>query len=337
MSLPISINLTIALHLARAGARARAQGRDGRIPLVLMLELTHACNLRCDGCGRIREYADTAAARLTREQAHTALVEAGTPVVSISGGEPTLHPDAPAIAADALGMGKVVYFCTNGLLLAKRLDEFKPHPRFFFNVHLDGPAEVHDRLTGLPGAAERALEGIRRAKSAGFGVTTNTTLYKDTPIEAVAGLFRELTAIGVDGLMMAPAFAYQVGTPAATLTRQEAHERFRALRQAWGDRNLYHTPIYMQFLRGERELACMPWGTVTYNPQGWKRPCYLVTDEHVASFRELMDGTDWSACGPARDPRCAECMLHSGFEPSVMSSLRGPRDWWNIVRWQLGG
>jgi len=302
-----------------------------------MLEPTHACNLRCAGCGRIREYADTQSARLTRQQARAAMVEAGTPFVSISGGEPLLHPDAPAIAADALASGRVVYLCTNGLLLTQRLGEFTPHPRFYFNVHLDGPPEVHDALTGLPGSAERALEGILQAKAAGFGVTVNTTFYRHTPVDGVVALFRQLTDIGVDGLMIAPAFAYQIGIPAATLSRAEAHERFRALRAAWGGKRLYHTPLYVEFLCGERELNCMPWGTVTYNPQGWKRPCYLLTDAHVPSFDQLMNETDWDAYGPGRDPRCADCLMHSGFEPSVMSSLRGPHDWWQIVRWQLGG
>jgi hopanoid biosynthesis associated radical SAM protein HpnH len=332
MSLPLSINLTIALHLARA----RLRGQGPRVPMVLMLELTHACNLSCRGCGRIREYASTKDARLTRAQAAAAMREAGTPVVSISGGEPLLHPDAPAIAADALEMGRVVYLCTNALLLAKRLDEFKPHRRFFFNIHLDGPAAIHDDLTGLPGTAARAIEAIRSAKAAGFGVTTNTTLYRDTPVEEIAALFGDLTQLGVDGLMVAPAFSYDSGMEAPTLSRRQAEERFRALQAAWDDRNLYHTPLYMQFLRGERPLDCVPWGTVTYNPQGWKRPCYLITDAHVSSFAELMEDTDWSAYGPDADPRCADCMLHSGFEPAVMSSLRGPRDWWQMIQWQLG-
>ncbi len=153
MPLPLSINMKVALHLARA----RLTGGPGPIPIVLMLELTHACNLRCAGCGRIREYADTGGVRLTREEARASIAEAGTPVVSISGGEPLLHPDAPAIAADALALGKVVYLCTNGLLLDKRLAEFTPHPRLYFNVHLDGLPALHDALTGLSGAAERAL------------------------------------------------------------------------------------------------------------------------------------------------------------------------------------
>lgn len=333
MPLPLSVNLKVARHLALAPVRnPRLRGHT---PIVLMLELTHACNLRCAGCGRIREYAGPTK-NLTREQARAVVLEAGTPFVSISGGEPLLHPDAPAIAADALSLDRVIYFCTNALLLAQRMDEFTPHPHFYFNVHLDGPAPIHDALTGLPGATERALAAIRQAKTAGFLVTVNTTLYRDTPVSDVVALWSQLTDMGVDGLMVAPAFSYEVGVAAATLTRSDAYERFRALYESWGDRNLYHTPLYMQFLRGERELACMPWGTVTYNPEGWKRPCYLLTDAHVPSLAELMETTDWDAYGPGRDPRCANCLLHSGFEPSVMNSMRGPRDWAKMVRWQLG-
>jgi hopanoid biosynthesis associated radical SAM protein HpnH len=331
MPLPLSVNLKVARHLALA----RVRGHNPHVPIVLMLELTHACNLRCAGCGRIREYAGTQG-NLTREQAHAALIEAGTPFVSISGGEPLLHAGSPAIAADALDLGKVVYFCTNAQLLAQRIEEFAPHPRFSFNVHLDGPPHIHDALTGLPGTAERALEAIRRAKAAGFAVTVNTTFYRDTPVSDIVALYGQLTDLGVDGLMMAPAFSYEVGVEVDTLTRSEAHERFRALHESWGDKGLYHTPLYMQFLRGERELSCMPWGTVTYDPQGWKRPCYLLTDAHLPTLAELMEETNWDTYGPGRDPRCANCMLHSGFEPSVMNSMRGPRDWAQMVRWQLG-
>lgn len=332
MPLPMSINLKIARHLALARLRRNL----ARVPIVLMLELTHACNLHCAGCGRVREYADTKHVRLSREQARAAMLEADTPVVSISGGEPLLLPDAPAIASDALELGRVVYFCTNGLLLAKRLKEFTPHPRFHFNVHLDGPPEIHDVLTGSPGATEQALAGIRQAKTAGFRVTTNTTIYSHTPVESIVALFRQLADMGVDGFMIAPAYHYEVGISAATLNRAAAHEWFRAFHALWGDKRLYHTPFYLEFLRGERELKCMPWGTVTYNPRGWKRPCYLLTDAHVPTFSELMEGTDWDAYGPGRDPRCADCMLHSGFEPAVMSSLHGVHDWWQLIRWQLG-
>ncbi len=333
MALPVSINSRIGLHLLRA----RASGRGPRIPLVLMLELTHACNLHCAGCGRIREYADTRTERLDFEQAMSAITDAAAPVLSISGGEPLLHPEVPAIAGRALQMGKVVYLCTNGLLLERRLPEFAPIPRFYFNVHLDGWIDVHDRLVGLQGAAQRAMEGIRAAKAHGFGVTTNTTIYRDTSVASVVQLFTELTAFGVDGLMIAPAFAYEVGTEAATLSRAEAQAWMRQLRSVWGERNLYHTPLYMQFLRGERSLSCLPWGTVTYNPQGWKKPCYLLTDGHARSFGELMADTDWGAYGPGQDPRCADCMLHSGFEPSVMTSMRGPGDWMRMIRWQFQG
>ncbi|MHB0878866.1 MAG: adenosyl-hopene transferase HpnH [Anaerolineae bacterium] len=333
MPLPLSINLTIARHLARERLRRPGQ----RLPLVLMLELTHACNLKCAGCGRILEYAASRADAIDGRQAQAAIVAAGTPVVSVSGGEPLLHPETPAIVADALAQGKVVYLCTNGLLLEKRLREFTPHRRFYFNVHLDGPPEFHDALTGLQGTGERAMAAITAAKAAGFGVTTNTTVYRDTDIASVAGLFGRLTNMGVDGLMVAPAFAYEVGTAAATLARPEAEDRFRLLQAAWGARNLYHTPLYMSFLRGERSLQCLPWGTVTYGPQGWRRPCYLLADSHADSFGSLMGETNWDDYGPGKDARCANCMLHSGFEPSVMSSMKGPRDWWLMIRWQMAG
>lgn len=333
MPLPIGVNLAIARHLAIE----RLRHPQRRVPLVLMLELTHACNLRCAGCGRVLEYADDLSASLTRDQARDAITEARTPVVSISGGEPLLHPDAPGIAADALVQGRIVYLCTNALLLDKRLAEFRPHRRFYFNVHVDGPPDFHDRLTGLAGTGERALAAIATAKGAGFGVTTNTTIYRDSDMASVAALFSRLTDMGVDGIMVAPAFAYEVGTSASTLSREEAQERFRLLRSYRGDDNLYHTPLYMSFLRGERQLQCLPWGTVTYGPRGWRRPCYLLADGHTATLAELLDSTPWENYGPGKDRRCRDCMLHSGFEPSVMTSMNGLGDLWRLARWQLAG
>jgi len=333
MSLPLSMNLKVAGYLVQS----RLKNGRPQIPLVLMLEITHACQLSCLGCGRIREYADTKNERLTRSQAKDVMLEAGTPIVSISGGETMLHPESPGISADALELGKGVYLCTNGFLLPKRLSEFKPHPHFYFNVHLDGTPDYHNGLVQLPGVAEQALEGIRQAKAAGFGVTTNTTIYRDTPVEMIADLFRQLKALNVDGFMIAPAFNYEVGLSVNTKTRAEAQEWFRSLRKVWSGNNSHHSPIYIEFLSGERELNCTPWGTVTYNPQGWKKPCYLLTDGHVSSFAELLDETDWDSLGPGYDTRCANCMLHSGFEPSVIGSLKGVQDWIRMIRWQLGG
>jgi hopanoid biosynthesis associated radical SAM protein HpnH len=180
------------------------------------------------------------------------------------------------------------------------------------------------------------LEGIRQAKTAGFGVTTNTTIYKDTPVEMIANLFSQLKALNVDGFMLAPAFAYEVGLSVNTMTRAESQEWFNSFLKVWSGDNSIHSPIYLKFLSGERELSCTPWGTVTYNPQGWKQPCYLLTDGHVASCEELMDETPWSSLGPGNDPRCENCMLHSGFEPSVIGSLNGTQDWIRMIRWQLG-
>jgi hopanoid biosynthesis associated radical SAM protein HpnH len=180
------------------------------------------------------------------------------------------------------------------------------------------------------------LEGIRQARRAGFGVTTNTTVYRDTQVEDVVALLQTLRGLGVEGFMLAPAFSYEVGIAAGTLGREEAQTWFRALRAAWSGEGFYHTPQYMEFLSGERPLDCMPWGTVTYGPQGWRRPCYLLADEHVASLDALLEETAWDRYGPGRDSRCANCMLHSGFEPSVMNGLRSPGEWWRIIRWQLG-
>jgi len=331
MPLPLSLNLKIASYLVKS----RLKNHRSKIPLVLMLEITHACQLNCLGCGRIREYADTKDLRLTRNHAKDIMLEVGAPIVSISGGETLLHPESPGITADALEMGKGVYLCTNGLMLSRRLSEFKPHPHFYFNVHLDGTPEYHDNLVQQSGTAEHALDGIEQAKAAGFGVTTNTTIYRDTPVEMIADLFGKLKELKVDGFMIAPAFAYEVDLSANTMTRAQAQDWFCSLQAIWAGDNSHHSPIYLKFLSGERELNCTPWGTVTYNPHGWKQPCYLLTDGHFSSFAEFLESTDWDSLGPGKDPRCANCMLHSGFEPSLIGSLQGYQDWVKMIRWQF--
>jgi len=345
MPLPISFNLKIAKHtLDQSMFNGNKQFRDRlgkkRIPVVLMLEMTHACNLRCRGCGRIREYQSTVNTSLTQEEAIDAIRQVNTPVVILSGGEPLLHPSTPEIASYAIKQGKIVYLCTNALLLKKRLPDFNPRKTFYLNIHLDGPAEIHDELTGLPGTTQRALDGIQAALQAGYNVTTNTTIYRGTPPTVIATLFEKLTNMGVKGMMIAPAFAYEAGTEANTFKREEAHSWFQKFYELWGDRNLTHTPLYMQFLRGERQLDCMPWGTITYNPQGWKSPCYLLTNTHMSSFEELIKQTEWDQYGPGKEKRCTDCMLHSGFEPSVVNSIQGFDDGWkslvNILRWQMG-
>ncbi len=308
-----------------------------RFPLVLMLEPLHACNLTCTGCGRIREYQDSITEKLTLQQCLRAAEECGAPVVSIAGGEPLLYPEIAALTAGLLERNRHIYLCTNGLLLRKRLHEFRPDPRLFFNVHLDGLEETHDRAVERPGVFREAIEAIRAAKAAGFKVSTNTTVYKETDMGEIERLFEFLAPLGVDGHMLSPAYGYSaVNRREIFLTRRDVHEKFRHIERLARRFPLNATPVYLEFLKGERDLPCTAWGNPTYNVKGWKGPCYLITDAHYATFEELMTRTPWEDYGPGRDPRCEHCMVHCGFEPSAALGINfKPSDALKLLRWAL--
>jgi hopanoid biosynthesis associated radical SAM protein HpnH len=290
-----------------------------RFPLVLMLEPLHTCNLTCTGCGRIREYESTIAERLSLDQCLKAAEECGAPIVSICGGEPLLYPEVGPLTAALLARGRHVYLCTNGMMIRKRLAEFRPHPRLFLNVHLDGMERTHDAAVERAGVFREAVEGIRAAKRAGFVVCTNTTVYRETRMEEIRELFTFLRELHVDGHMIAPAYGYSaVDDREIFMTRDDVHEKFKGIDALQREFPLHNSPVYFDFLKGERDLPCTAWGNPTYNVAGWKGPCYLITDAHYRTFEELMTRTPWDNYGRHGDDlRCEHCMMHCGFEPSA--------------------
>jgi hopanoid biosynthesis associated radical SAM protein HpnH len=330
--------LSLTANLSRYIVGKRLRGAE-KFPLVMMLEPLHACNLTCTGCGRIREYKATINEMLTVEQCLAALEDCGAPVVSICGGEPMIYPEIGRLAREILARKKHIYLCTNGMFIRKRLHEFRPTSRFFFNVHLDGLEKTHDLCVERDGVFRDAIEGIKAAKAAGFLVTSNTTIYKETDIEEIAELFAYLQTLGVDGHMLSPAYSYAaVQTKDIFMSRGEIRAKFQRASGLLEKYNVMTSPIYMEYLRGERELMCTAWGNPTYNPRGWKGPCYLMTDAHHETFREFIDNTPWEKYGRGRDPRCKDCMVHAGYEPSaVLGGNRKLGDTWKMLRWQLSG
>ncbi len=353
MRFPLSMTVGMAAYIFKNKLRPRPEWQGGeaapngtnnvhpflhrRFPLVLMLEPLHACNLTCTGCGRIREYAEFMTEKLSLAQCLAAIDECGAPVVSICGGEPLLYPEIGPLAAGALARGRHIYLCTNGMFLRKRLGEFHPHPRFFFNVHLDGLEETHDRLVERKGVFREAIDGIRAAKAAGFKVSTNTTVYKETDMGEIERLFEYLEPFALDGHMLSPAYGYSaVDDREIFLTRDDVRAKFREIGRLARRFRLNSTPVYLEFLQGERELPCTAWGNPTYNVKGWKGPCYLVTDGHYRTFEELMTRTPWQNYGPGNDPRCEHCMVHCGYEPSAALGVSfQPSDAWKLLSWVL--
>jgi len=319
---PCGLSISLAWYLIKN----KLLGRK-RFPLAMILEPLEKCNLACEGCGRIREYESVMDRMMTVEDCLAAAQECDAPVVSISGGEPLLHPDINDIVAGIVRQRRFVYLCTNGLLMKQALKLLKPSRYFAFVVHVDGLRETHDRTVARRGVYDVAIGAIEMARREGFRVCTNTTLYKGTHPEEFHTLFALLTGMGVEGIMVSPAFQYQEQDKDIFLARQEAVIFFRDVLEGCSyDTRFYNNPLYLDFLRGKRQYQCRQWAMPTRTPLGWRQPCYLIADQHVASFDELMETTAWDSYGFGRDPRCATCMMHCGYEAStIFEAMEKPR------------
>ena len=308
-----------------------------RFPLVLMLEPTHRCNLACTGCGRLHEYRSTLRRSLSAEACLAAVDECGAPVVSLCGGEPLIYGPVRRLITGILARKKTLYLCTNGLLLEGFLDRLAPDPRLHLNIHLDGLAHTHDAMAGQPGVFRAAVRAIKKAKRMGFRVCTNTTIYRTSDLDEIEALFAYLTHLGVDGLLVSPGYRFEAHEDGGTfLERREIHARFQAIRSFAGRFPLHSSPLYMDFLAGRRRLRCAPWGNVTRNPVGWKSPCYLITDAHYPTYTAMMAKTDWDRYTSGEDPRCSDCMMHSGFEAAAtLEVMRSPMALGRTLTWQF--
>jgi hopanoid biosynthesis associated radical SAM protein HpnH len=317
-------------QIVRVGAYVVRQRIAGcrRYPLVLMLEPLFRCNLACAGCGKIDYPDEILDQRLSVEECLAAVDECGAPVVSIAGGEPLLHKDIDTIVAGIVARRKFVYLCTNALLLRKKLARFRPSPYFTWSVHLDGDRAMHDHSVCQAGVYDRAVEAITTAKAAGFRVNVNCTLFGDADPDRVARFFDDVCALGVDGITVSPGYAYERAPDQAHfLKRQRTKTLFRDIfrrrgRHAWP---FSQSALFLDFLAGNRTYRCTPWGNPTRTVLGWQRPCYLLGEGYAPTFRALMDETDWDAYGTGHYEKCADCMVHSGYEATaVADSVRHP-------------
>jgi hopanoid biosynthesis associated radical SAM protein HpnH len=302
--------------------RQRLAGRE-RYPLVLMLEPLFRCNLACAGCGKI-DYPDKILnRRLSVADCLEAVDECGAPVVSIAGGEPLLHRDMPAIVDGIVARRKFVYLCTNALLMEKKLDQYRPGPFFTWSVHLDGDREMHDKSVCQPGVYDRAVSAIRKAREAGFRVNINCTLFDGAEPDRVASFFDTVSKLGVDAITVSPGYAYERAPDQEHfLNRSRTKELFRnILRRGRGGRSwsFSQSAMFLDFLAGNQTYHCTPWGNPTRTVFGWQRPCYLLGEGYAASFSELMDETDWDSYGTGNYEKCADCMVHCGYEATAVN------------------
>lgn len=306
----------------------KIRGRK-RYPLVLMLEPLFRCNLECAGCGKIQFPEETLNKRLTPEQCFQAAEECGAPMVSIPGGEPLIHPEIQQIVEGLVARKKYIYLCTNAIMLERKLHLFKPSKYLTFSVHLDGLKEEHDHAVCRDGIFDVAVNAIKTAKAKGFRVTTNTTLFDGANPDRVRQFFDFLTELGTEGMMISPGYSYEKAPDQQHfLKRERTHELFTRIldkpKKGW---KFNQSPLFLRFLQGKENYECTPWGSPAYNVFGWQKPCYLLGDGYAQTFQELMNTTDWDKYGTGRNEKCADCMVHCGYEPSAVddtfNSFRG--------------
>ncbi|MCC7085938.1 MAG: adenosyl-hopene transferase HpnH [Pirellulales bacterium] len=331
MSVPLSQMWTVASYVLAKRLRGVK-----RYPLVLMLEPLMRCNLACAGCGKIQHPPEILRKQLTPEQCIRAAEECGAPVVSIPGGEPLLHPQIDEIVAGLVARKKYVYLCTNAIKLEEALPRFKPSKYFSFSIHLDGPRDEHDLAVCRDGVYDVAVRATKAAIDAEFRVTTNTTLYNDANPKRLRAFFDAMMRLGVEGMMLSPGYSYAKAPDQDNFLHRQ--KTIRLFRQLLGKRNrgwrFNHSPLFLEFLQGNWDLECTPWGNPTYNIFGWQKPCYLLDDGYVQSFQELLDTTDWNSYGRASgNRRCQDCMVHCGYEPSAVNATFGSlRGMWGAAR-----
>lgn len=311
--------------------RQRLQGKK-RFPLVLMLEPLFRCNLACPGCGKIQHPAEILKQHLTPEECFNAVEECGVPVVSIPGGEPLLHPQIDEIVAGLVARRKFVYLCTNGILLEKSLDKFTPSPYLTFSVHLDGLREQHDQCVDRQGVFDKAISAIKAAKARGFRVTTNTTVFDGANPQEMQKFFDFLEDLNTDGMMISPGYSYEWAPDQEHfLKREQTKALFKEILSPWKQGlknwNFNHNPLFLDFLMGEKDYDCTPWGSPSYSVLGWQKPCYLLNEGHYQSFQELLDNTNWEEYGQkSGNSKCADCMVHCGYEPTAAMDALKPQN-----------
>ncbi len=318
----MAVQLQQAIAVGTYILRQKLQGKK-RFPLVLMLEPLFRCNLACPGCGKIQHPLEILKQNLSPEDCFRAVEECGAPIVSIPGGEPLLHPQIAEIVQGLVDRHKFVYLCSNGILLEEKLHLFKPSPYLTFSIHLDGLKEIHDKCVNREGVFETAVKAIKTAKAKGFRVSTNTTVFEGTDPQEIQEFFDFLESLNTDGMMISPGYSYEWAPDQEHfLKREQTKDLFREILNPWKNGkknwNFNHNPLFLDFLMGEKDYDCTPWGSPSYSVLGWQKPCYLMNEGYYQTFQELLDNTKWENYGQkSGNPKCADCMVHCGYEPTA--------------------
>jgi hopanoid biosynthesis associated radical SAM protein HpnH len=338
----MGIHLLQAIEIGKYLVAQRLKGRK-RFPLILMLEPLFRCNLACTGCGKIQHPPEILKQNLSPEECFKAAEECGAPVVSIPGGEPLLHPQIDEIVRGLVARKKFVYLCSNGLLLEKSLHKFEPSPYLNFTVHLDGMREKHDECVDRKGVFDTAIKAVQAAKAKGFRVATNTTVFDGTKPEEIQEFFDFVTSLGIDGMTISPGYSYEWAPDQDHfLKREQTRALFRNILAPFkaGDKkwDFNNSPLFLDFLTGEKDYECTPWGSPSYSVLGWQKPCYLLNEGYYKTFHELLEKTDWNQYGQkSGNPKCADCMVHCGYEPTAALDAMQPANIGRSMKALWGG
>jgi len=338
----MSVTLKQAAVVGQYLISQKLKGRK-RFPITLMLEPLFRCNLACVGCGKIQHPVEILRRHLSPEECFAAADECGAPIVAIPGGEPLLHPQIGEIVEGLVARKKFVYLCTNAIRLEASLDKFKPSSYLTFSIHLDGLEEEHDHAVDRKGIFQIAVDAIKAAKARGFRVTTNTTVFEGTPPERVQEFFDYVTALGTDGMMVSPGYRYEKAPDQDHfLAREQTKALFREILAPWKDGrkkwNFNASPLFLDFLMGEKDYECTPWGMPSYSLFGWQKPCYLLGEGYYPTYKELIEKTDWSQYGhKSGNPKCADCMVHCGYEPTAAEDAMNPANMMRSLASVVGG
>jgi len=338
----MAVTLKQAAVVGAYVVKQKLAGRK-RFPITLMLEPLFRCNLACTGCGKIQHPVEILRKHLTPEECFAAAQECGAPIVAIPGGEPLLHPQIDEIVSGLVAQKKFVYLCTNAIRLEQSLDKFKPSDYFSFSVHLDGLRDTHDHAVDRKGIFDVAVKAIKAAKARGFRVTTNTTIFKDADPAEIQRFFDFLSTLGVDGMMISPGYPYEKAPDQEHfLQREQTKALFREIlapyraghKKQW---NFNASPFFLDFLMGEKEYECTPWGMPSYSLFGWQKPCYLLGEGYASSYKALIEETQWENYGHSSgNPKCTDCMVHCGYEPTAAEDAMQPKNILRAVRSVIG-
>lgn len=289
-----------------------------RYPTVLMLEPLYTCNLACLGCS-VERHTGKLKDRIPLEKCFQAVDDCGAPIINLCGGEPTLYPELPQLVHGLIERGKYVLCCTNALLLDKKVfGVIPPHPQFYLMIHLDGMRQTHDYVCGREGVFDKAIAMLKEAKRLGYVVMVNTTVFKETEVAEVEEMCKMAEELKADGILLSPGYEYESVERDIFLTKEQIHEKFKAIREFSSKYKINATPYFLEFAAGMRELPCAPWSTVNYTPQGWKAPCYLIGERFIESWEEFWNDTNWEYWESRLNPACQNCKMHSGFEHSAV-------------------